>query len=113
MVTRDGSEGLASEARKMGMRVLQGPVPSATSEANLHLGYVNMQELLHEMAAYEVLVAIAPVGLPGQERRLCPLCRKAHRTGECPVSRAEQEEAKRSREERLLFDEGFSGLLCW
>jgi hypothetical protein len=23
------------------------------------------------------------------------------------------EEAKRSQEERLLFDEGFSGLLCW
>jgi len=29
------------------------------------------------------------------------------------VCRAEQEEAKRSQEERLLFDEGFSGLLCW
>ncbi|HEM62492.1 MAG TPA: hypothetical protein ENO24_09390 [Chloroflexi bacterium] len=112
MVSRDGSEGLASEAQEMGARVLRGPVPSAASEANLYLGDVEMQELLHEMAAYEVLVAIAPVGLPGQERRLCPLCRRAHRTGECPVSRAEQEEAKRSREERLLFDEGLSSLLC-
>jgi hypothetical protein len=112
MVTRDDTERLATEAQEMGTRVLRGPVPSAASEGTMYVGDVEMQDLLYEMAVHEVLVAIAPVGLPDQERRLCPLCRRAHVTGECPVSRAEQEEAKRYREERLLFDEGFSSLLC-
>jgi len=113
MVTRDDTERLATEAQEMSTRVLRGPVHSAASEANLHLGDVEMEELLHEMAAHEVLVVTAPVGLPGQERRLCPLCRKAHQTGECPESRAVQEESKVALQERLLFVEGFPGLLCW
>lgn len=113
MVSRDGTEGLASEAREMGMRVLRGPMHSAASEGTLHLGDVEMQELLHEMAAHEVLVVTAPMGIPRQERRHCPLCRGDHQTGECPVSRAVQEETKIALQERLLFEEGFHRLLCW
>ena len=113
MVSWDDTEGLASVAREMGARVLRGPVRYADSEGRLHVGDAEIDDLLHEMAAHEVLVVIAPLGLATEPRLLCPLCRRAYHGGECPVCRADQEEAKRSQEERLLFDEGFSGLLCW
>ena len=113
MLSWDDTEGLASAAQKMGARVLRGPVRFAAFEGSLHVGDVEIQALLDEMAAHEVLVIIAPLGLAREPRLLCPLCRRAYQGGECPVCRAELEEAKRSQEGRLLFDEGFSGLLCW
>jgi len=113
MVSRDDTEGLASVAQKMGARVLRGPVRYAALEGSLHVGDVEIDDVLHEMAAHEVLVIIAPLGLAQEPPLLCPLCRRAYQGGECPVCRAEQEEAKRVVQERLLFDEGFSGLLCW
>ena len=113
MVSWDDTEGLASAAQEMGARVLRGPVRYAAPGATLHVGDVEIDDLLHEMAAHEVLVIIAPLGLAQEPRLFCPLCGRAYQGGECPVCRAEQEDAKRSQEERLLFDEGFSGLLCW
>ena len=113
MVSWDDTEGLASVAQEMGARVLRGPVRYAAFGGSPHVGDVEIDDLLHEMAAHEVLVIIAPLGLAREPRLLCPLCRRAYQGGECPVCRAEQEEAKRSQEDRLLFDEGFSGLLCW
>jgi len=113
MVCRNDAEGLASVAREMGARVLRGPVRYGAFGGSLHVGDVEIDDLLHEMAAHEVLVIIAPLGLAPEPRLLCPLCRRACQGGECPVCRAELEEAKRSQEEPLLFDEGFSGLLCW
>jgi len=112
MVCRDDAEGLASVAREMGARVLRGPVRYGAFGGSLHVGDVEIDDLLHEMAAQEALVIIAPLGLAREPRLLCPRCRRACQGGECPVCRTEQEEAKSSQEERLLFDEGFSGLLC-
>jgi hypothetical protein len=97
----------------MGARVLRGPVRYAAFGGSLHVGDVEIDELLHEMAAQEVLVIIAPLGVPPEERILCPWCRRTCQGGQCPECRAEQEEAKRVVQERLLFDEGFSRLLCW
>jgi len=113
MLSWDDTEGLASVAQKMGARVLRGPGRFAAFGGSPHVGDVEIQALLDEMAAHEVLVIIAPLGLAREPRLLCPLCRRAYQGDECPACRAEQEEAKRSQEERLLFDEGFSGLLCW
>jgi hypothetical protein len=113
MVCRENAQELASAAREMGARVLRGPVRYGASGGSLHVGDAEIDDLLHEMAAQEVLVIVAPLGLAPEPRLLCPLCRGAYQGGECPVCRAELEEAKRSQEERLLFDEGFSGLLCW
>ena len=113
MVSWDDTERLASVAQQMGASVLRGPVRHAAFGVSLHVGDVEIDDLLHEMAAHEVLVIIAPLGLAPEPCLLCPLCRRACQGGECPVCRAELEEAKRSQEERLLFDEGFSGLLCW
>lgn len=113
MVSWDDTEGLASVAQKMGARVLRGPVRYGAFGGSLHVGDAEIDDLLHEMAAHEVLIIIAPLGLAPEPRLLCPLCGRAYQGGECPACRAEQKEAKRSQEERLLFDEGFSGLLCW
>ena len=113
MLSWDDTEGLASAAQEMGASVLRGPVRYGAFGGSLHVGDVEIDDLLHEMAAHEVLVIIAPLGLAREPRLLCPLCGRAYQGGECPVCRAEQEEAKRLVEERLLFDDGFSGLLCW
>jgi len=113
MVSKPDTEVLASAAREMGVRVLRGPVLYAAQVGSVHVGDVEIDELLQEMAAQEVLVIVAPVGLAREPRLLCPACRRAHQEGECSVCRAEEEEAKRVIQERLLFDEGFSGLLCW
>ena len=113
MLSRPDTEGLASVAQKMGARVLRGPVRYAASQGSLHVGDVEIQELLHEMASHEVLIIIAPLGPAREERSVCPLCRRAYQGGECPVCRADQEEARTSVQQRLLFDESFSGLLCW
>ena len=112
MVCRDDAEGLASVAQEMGARVVRGPVGYGAFGASLHVGDAEIDDLLHEMAAQEVLLIVAPVGSAPDDRTVCPLCHRTYQGDECPECRAEQEEAKRSQEEQLLFDEGFSGLLC-
>ena len=113
MVPWPNTEGLASAAQEMGVRVLRGPVRHATLGGSLHVGDVEIEELLHEMAAEEVLVIVAPVGPPRDERTVCPRCRRTYQGDECIECRGQVEMAKRILEERLLFDEGFSRLLCW
>ncbi len=113
MLSRPDTEGLASVAREMGARVLRGPVRYAAFGGSLHVGDVEIDELLHEMAAEEVLVIVAPLGVAREPRSICRACGRAYLGSHSPVCKAEEEEAKRVLQERLLFDEGFSGLLCW
>jgi hypothetical protein len=113
MVPWPNTEGLASAAQGMGAHVLRGPVRYAAPEGTLHVGDVEIEELLHEMAAEEVLVIVAPVGPTPGERSLCPKSHRAYEGDECPQCKAEGEEAKRVLQERLLFDEGFPRLPCW
>jgi hypothetical protein len=102
---------LASVARQMGAQVVQGPLRYAAQEGSPQVGDVEIDVLLHEMAAHEVLLIVAPLG-PARNQHLCPLCGRPYQGGECPECKAEREEVRRSQEEQLLFDEGFSGLLC-
>jgi hypothetical protein len=112
MVPWSDAEGLASAAQETGARVLRGPVRYAAREGSLHVGEVEIDELLHEMAAEEVLLILAPVGPAPEEGAVCPLGHRTYQGDECPQCWAEKEEAKRVLQERLLFDEGFCGLLC-
>ncbi len=105
-------EELASAARQMGAQVVRGPVQYAAQERSLQVGEVEIEGLLLDMAAHEVLLIVAPLDLERNQRLLCPLCGAAYVGGECPDCTAEREETRRGQEERLLFDEGFSGLLC-
>jgi hypothetical protein len=103
---------LASVARQMGAQVVRGPVRYAAHERSAQVGDVEIDSLLHEMAAYEVLLIVAPLDLESNHRLICPLCGGSSQGGECPDCKAEREGARRSQEERLLFGEGFSALLC-
>jgi hypothetical protein len=113
MVLWSNTEELASAAQEKGVRVLRGPVRYAAAEGSLRVGEVEIDELLHEMAAEEVLLIVAPVGPTPGERSLCPKSHRAYEGDECPQCKAEGEEAKRVLQERLLFDEGFPRLPCW
>jgi hypothetical protein len=113
MVPWPNTEGLASAAQGMGAHVLRGPVRYAAPEGTLHVGDVEIEELLHEMAAEEVLVIVAPLRVTPEPRSICRACGRAHLGSHSPVCKAEEEEAKRVLQERLLFDEGFPRLPCW
>ncbi len=102
---------LASVARQMRAQVLRGPLRYAANEESPQVGDVEIDSLLHDMAAHEVLLIVAPLG-PERNQLLCPLCGRPYQGGACPDCEAKREEARRAQEERLLFDEGFSGLLC-
>jgi hypothetical protein len=106
------AEGLASVARGKGIKVLRGPLHCDASGARPQVGDVELDELLHEIAAHEVLLIVAPLELLQEPPSRCPVCGRPCRGGECPACKARREEARRAEEERLLFDEGFSGLLC-
>jgi hypothetical protein len=105
------AEELASAARQMGAQVVRGPLRYAANEGSAQVGDVDLDGLLHEMAAHEVLLIVAPLGA-ATNQHLCPLCGRPYQEGECPDCEAKREEARRSQEERLLFDEGLPGLLC-
>jgi hypothetical protein len=107
------AEGLASIARGRGIKVLRGPLQYDANGASPQVGYVELDELLYEMAAHEVLLIVAPLELLQEASASCPRCGRPYRGGECLACKAKREEARRFEEERLLFDEGFSGLLCW
>jgi hypothetical protein len=106
------AEELASIARGRGVKVLRGPLHYGANGARPQVGDVEIDELLHEMAAHEVLLIVAPLELLQEPPARCPQCGRPYRGGECSDCKARKEEAKRAEEERLLFDEGFSGLLC-
>jgi hypothetical protein len=107
------AEELASIARGRGVKVLRGPLHYGANGGNPQVGDVEIDELLHDMAAHEVLLVVAPLELLQEASASCPRCGRPYRGGECLACKAKREEARRFEEERLLFDEGFSGLLCW
>lgn len=108
---RQSAEELISLAKRTGARVIRGPVRSPGHEAGLYIGDVDIEELLAGLKDQEVLVIITRADFPQQLRSVCGLCGALYEGTECPVCKEEREEAKRLIEERLLFDEGFSGLL--
>ena len=111
MIIRDNTEGLASIPPESGARVIRGPVRYPGHHGSLDVGDVDIEELLCELKDQEVLLIIAPLRPVQRLATICGLCGTPYRGGQCPVCQAEREQAKRSAEESLLFDEGFSGLL--
>lgn len=111
MSKRDAEE-LAFTARAIGAQVIRGPVHYPGRGERLDVGDLEIERTLRGLKDQEVLLIVAPLDRGPQVRTTCSLCSTPYEGGECPACKAQREEAKRVVEERLLFDEEFSALLC-
>jgi len=108
---RDNAEELASIPQEIKTQVVRGLVRNSGGEGGLHIGDVDIEELLYELKNQEVLVIVAPLRPARALSARCGLCGMPYAGGDCPVCEAEREEAKRVTEESLLFGEEPLGLL--
>ena len=111
VMNRDNAEELAGIPQQLGTQVVRGLVRNTGGEGRLHVGDVDVEELLYELKNQEVLVIVAPLRPAHMVATVCGVCKMPYEGGECPLCEAEQEEAKRAAEESLLFGEEPVGLL--
>ncbi len=105
------SEDLAFTARGMGAPVIGGPVRHRSRDEVLDVSNLDIETRLRELKDEGVVGVETPREPARKVPGICELCGTPYEEGECPHCKADQREAKRVVEERLLFDEGFSALL--
>jgi len=111
MIKHDAEE-LAATARTVGAQVIRGAVRYPGRGEGLDVGDVGIERTLRELKDQEVLLIVAPLDSAQKPSTICELCGNPREEGECPACKAKREEAERAAEERLLFGEEFSALLC-
>ena len=104
MIIRHDAEELAVTAQKIGAKVIRGPVHYPGRGGGLDVGGMDIEQPLYKLKDQEVLVIVAPLPPAQEVSTICVVCGTPCQGGECATCRAE-------REERLLFDGQFSGLL--
>ena len=105
MIMKDNAQALALIARQLGGEVIRGRVRYLGPDRGVHVGDVHIGDLLHELNEQEVVVIIAPLGPPQESPLLCHVCGTEYESGECPICKAEGEEADRVVEETLRWIE--------
>jgi len=101
MAKPDTTEEPALIPEAIGAEVIRGLVRYPGHLGDVEVGSVDIGEYLYELKEHEVMMIVAPLNPMQEMPTLCGLCGTPYHGGECPMSRAEREEAKRVIEERL------------